>query len=465
MTGAQTLYDKIRGQHEVHRFEDGASLIYIDRIMLHERTGSVALANMQETGHKPVDPNMVFATIDHIVDTKPVRPDLVRMPGGEIFVTEMRRLTRQMGLRLFDIDDPRQGIVHVIAPEQGIALPGITMVCPDSHTCTLGGLGALAWGIGSTDCEHAMVTRTLRVPRHRQIRVTLHGETPPWISAKDIVLHLIATHGAGFARDHVVEFCGPVVDEMEIEARLTLCNMGVEFGSFTAIIAPDAKAVEYAKGRPFAPDAVMWPEAVATWAQLYSDPDARFDAEIRLDVSGLGPAVSWGTSPEHAGAVCRPVPVPVQQHGVENAITYMDVEPGAPVKGLPIDGAFIGSCTNARISDLRLAARHLRGRRVPEGVRAICVPGSFAVAQQARREGLVDQFIAAGFEWHEAGCAMCFHAGGAGFAPQARVISSTNRNFEGRQGPGVRTHIASPATVAWSAVNGCISDVREATCD
>ncbi len=461
MSSPRTLYDKIRAPHEVHRFEDGTSLIYIDRIMLHERTGSIALSSMHDDNRTPMAPEMVFATIDHIIDTQARRPNLVRMPGGEIFVTEMRRLSRKMGVRLFDVDDPRQGIVHVIAPEQGIALPGITMVCPDSHTCTLGGLGALAWGIGSSDCEHAMVTRTLRLPRHRQTRVRLSGAKSAWITAKDIVIHLIRLWGAGFGRDQVVEFSGPVVDEMEVEERLTLCNMGVEFAAFTTLVAPDEKVFDYICGRAFAPSARDWPAARKAWQSLYSDADARFDGERALDVSGLAPIVSWGTSPEQAVAIDEALPV--HSADTARAYEYMGLRPRTVLQGQPINGAFIGSCTNSRISDLRLAAQIVRGRKVPDRVRAICVPGSTAVGAQARTEGLDRVFTDAGFEWHEAGCAMCFHAGGETFAPQSRVLSSTNRNFEHRQGPGVRTHIASPATVAWSAVNGAISDVRKVT--
>ncbi len=454
----QTLYQKIRAAHEVRRFEDGSSLVYIDRIMLHERTGSIALSNMIDEGRGIMTPEMVFSTIDHIVDTRPGRPDGTRMPGGQVFLDEMRRTTGQLGLRLFGTDDPRQGIVHVIAPEQGIALPGITMVCPDSHTCTLGGLGALAWGIGSTDCEHALAARTLRIAGHRQMRIRLEGRRPGWLTAKDIIIHLICRFGAGFGAGHVIEFAGPVVEAMEVEERLTLCNMGVEFAAFTALVAPDRKTLDYVQGRAFAPRAEDVPEAEAQWLALTSDADAAFDRDIVVDVSEIAPTVSWGTSPEHATPVDGLLP---GGPGLEAAYRYAGLEPGTPILGQPIDGAFIGSCTNSRLSDLRCAAALLRGRKVPDGVRAVCAPGSTAVKLAAEAEGLDAVFREAGFEWHEAGCAFCFYAGGETFPPGARVVSSTNRNFEGRQGPGVRTHIASPETVAWSAVNGRISDVRE----
>ncbi len=453
-----TLYDRLLKAHEIKRFDDGGSLVLIDRILLHERTGSVALAGLEADGRSVAAPETVLATIDHIVDNRPGRPSVSRMPGGKVFVTAMREQARRTGIELFDVNDPRQGIVHVMAPEVGFALPGVSIVCPDSHTCSLGALGALAWGIGSSEAEHALATRTLRIPKYRQMRISLTGTLPVWSTAKDVMLALIERHSARHAVGYVIEFAGPAVDEMEVEARLTLCNMAVEFGAFTAVIAPDFKTLRYLDGRPYAPPPELLQEAQTCWQTLKTDPDATFDQEITMDVSDLAPMVSWGTSPDQTVAVNGHVPHDIPAD--DRALRYMGIAPGQALFDLEIDTAFIGSCTNSRISDLRRAADILRGHHVAPGVRAICVPGSNSVKREAEAEGLDRVFKAAGFEWQEPGCAMCFYAGGIGFGHRKRVISSTNRNFEGRQGPGTRTHIASPETVAWSAIQGCIADIR-----
>ncbi|WP_308918194.1 3-isopropylmalate dehydratase large subunit [Jannaschia sp. LMIT008] len=460
MTSLRTAFDKMLDAHTVRRFDDGTALVHVDRIMLHERTGSVALTSLIEDGRAIDGPDRVFATVDHIVSTLPGQRHRARSPGGEVFIDAMRDACDRLGLRLWDGDDPRQGIVHVIAPEQGVALPGITMVCPDSHTCTLGGLGALAWGIGSTDAEHALATRCLRIGVPGTMRVWIEGERPAWMGAKDIALHLIATHGAAGGRGFAVEYDGPAVRALAVEARLTLCNLSVEFAAFTGFVTADDATIDYVRGRPFAPGPDHWDAAVAGWQALATDAGAAFDREIRLDLADVSPAVSWGTSPEHMVPLAEPIPEPLDDTR-RAALDYMGLTPGRPLAGEPLDGAFIGSCTNARLSDLERAAAILRGRRVADGVRAVVVPGSTAVKREAEARGLDTTFRDAGFEWQESGCALCFHAGGEGFPPGARVISSTNRNFEGRQGPRVRTHIASPETVAWSALQGRISDVRE----
>jgi 3-isopropylmalate/(R)-2-methylmalate dehydratase large subunit len=388
------------------------------------------------------------------------------MPTGTAFLTATRAGARRHGITLFDIDDTRQGIVHVISPEQGVVLPGLTLVCPDSHTCTQGAFGALAWGIGSTEAEHALATMTLRVARPRDMRIRIEGQLAPGVTAKDLALHIIGRLGASGAKGHIVEYAGPAVRALDMEARMTLCNMATELAAFTAVIAPDAATFAYLHGRPYAPAGAGWADAVAYWRTLASDPDAAFDAEHVFDAAAVAPMVTWGTSPQHAAAIDSLVPRhadnPERESGEVHAraLRYMGVEAGAALLGLPIDAAFIGSCTNSRLSDLRRAAAILDGRRVADGVRAICVPGSTQVKLAAVAEGLDVIFRAAGFEWREAGCSMCFFAGGESFAAGARVISSTNRNFESRQGAGVRTHLASPETVAASAIAGRIADPR-----
>jgi 3-isopropylmalate/(R)-2-methylmalate dehydratase large subunit len=452
---AGTLFDKIWDSHEVTKTSGGASLIAIDRVFLHERTGAAALNRMAEMGRRVLDPARVFAVMDHIVDTRIGRGDGTLMQGGEGFITDTRAACKAAGITLFDVNDCDQGIVHVISPEQGIVLPGLTLVAPDSHTCTQGAFGALAWGIGSSEAEHAMVTGTLRLDRPKTMCVRFKGELPAGVTAKDMILALIAEHGAGGGAGHVVEFAGEAVEALGMEARMTLCNMATEFSAMSGLVAPDAKTFEFLAGRPYAPKSFDLPY----WASLKSDADANFDREIAIDASGLAPMVSWGTSPEHTIPVTARVP-----KGPARAHEYIGLEAGTPIAGTPITAAFIGSCTNSRISDLRRAAAILRGRRIAPGIRkALAVPGSLAVKRQAEAEGLDRIFEAAGFEWRMSGCSLCFYAGGEGFPEGSRVISSTNRNFEGRQGPGIRTHIASPETVAASAIAGMIADPRELT--
>lgn len=460
----RTLFDKLWDAHEVARTDDGQSLIAIDRIFLHERTGTLALQALEKAGRTIRRPERAFCVMDHIVDTKPGRPGLTRMPGGAEFITATREAAREAGIRLFDVDDPRQGIVHVISPELGIALPGLTLVCPDSHTCTVGGLGALAWGIGTTQAEHALATGTLRVERPATMRVTFNGRPDPAITAKDLILAVIAQHSAMGGLGCAVEFAGEAIDALGVEGRMTLCNMAIEFGAWTGMVAPNEDVFEYVSGREFSPRGALWNQALAAWRELNTDEGARFDRELELDCSALAPQVSWGTSPEHSIGVDAQVPEPSGEAGrreaMRRALDYMGLAPGQKMDELDIGAAFIGSCTNARLSDLRAAAAILDGRRVAGGVKAICVPGSMAVRAEAEAEGLHRVFEKAGFEWHESGCSMCFYAGGDGFGG-LRAVSSTNRNFENRQGPGARTHLASPATVAASAVAGRLTDPRK----
>jgi len=462
----RTLFEKIWDDNVVKTFDDGTCLQYVDRVFLHERTGSLALAGLQAEGRKIRNPRQAFCTMDHIVDTHPGRDDTTFVPGGSEFIRVTRERATDAGITLFDLGDPRQGISHVVAVEQGIALPGLTVVCPDSHTCTLGGIGAIGTGVGSSECEHALATQTLRVSRPRQMRVNFSGVAPVGTTAKDLILHLIAQYSAAGGQGYAVEFAGPVISNFDIEARLTLCNMAVEFSAYTGIIAPDEKVFAYLRHRAYAPDDDTWLKAVAYWSTLFSDDDAIFDKEISIDCTDVGPTVTWGTSPQYAIPISSNVPDaegvadPEIRRSMQQSLDYMGLKSGASIEGVPIDAAFIGSCTNSRLSDLRAAADVLRGRRIKDGLRAICVPGSSQVKLEAEAEGLDQVFRDAGFEWRESGCSLCFFAGGEGFAPGERVITSTNRNFEGRQGPGVRSHLASPATVAASAINGRISDFR-----
>ncbi|TPG55262.1 3-isopropylmalate dehydratase large subunit [Sphingomonas glacialis] len=464
---ASTVFEKIWQAHRVLDLGGATALIAIDRVLLHERTGGVALQSLAAAGRAVACPEQAFATMDHVVDTRPGRTDVTTMPTGTAFITATREAANAAGIRLFDLGDPGQGIVHVLSPEQGIVLPGLTLVCPDSHTCSQGALGALAWGIGSTEAEHALATMTLRIDKPKMMRITIEGALAPGVTAKDLALHLLATFGASGAKGHVVEYDGPAVRALDVEGRLTLCNMATEFAAFSAIISADEVVFDYLAGRPFAPAGAAWDVAVAHWRSLHSDADAVFDVDYTVDAREVRPMVTWGTSPQHAVPLTGAVPAhaeiaardTAEAHG--RALDYMGLAAATPMIGLPIDAAFIGSCTNSRLSDLRRAAAILAGRHVADGVRAICVPGSSQVKAAAEAEGLDRIFVAAGFEWRESGCSMCFFAGGESFGAQERVISSTNRNFESRQGPGTRSHLASPETVAASALAGHIADPRD----
>lgn len=463
----RTAFRKIWDAHLVADLGDDVSLLLIDRLLLHERTGGVALRALAAAGRPVRYPDHVFATMDHVVDTFPGRTDRTTMPSGRDFIEATRHGCRQADIRLFDIGSPTQGIGHVISPELGIILPGTTLVCPDSHTCSQGALGGLAWGIGSTEAEHVLATGTLRVRRPRTMRITIDGTLGNGITAKDLALHVIARTGAAGARGCAIEFAGKAVRDLDVEARLTLCNMAAEMAAFTALVAPDAKVFAYLEGRRFAPSGGDWAAALADWHDLSSDNDALFDAELHFEARDVAPTITWGTSPQHAIALGERVPDHAAiaslttREAYDRALGYMDLRPGDDLRDLPIDGAFLGSCTNSRLSDLRRAARLLKGRHVAKGVRAICVPGSSQVKAAAEAEGIDRIFVEAGFEWRESGCSMCFYSGGESFGPRQRVVSSTNRNFESRQGPLTRTHLASPETVAASALAGRIADPRK----
>ena len=408
------------------------------------------MASLAAAGRAVVDPARVFAVMDHIVDTRTGRTDQTLMRGGQAFITETRAACRAAGITLFDVNDPDQGITHVISPELGIVLPGCTLIAPDSHTCTQGAFGALAWGIGSSEAEHAMATGTLRVSKPKSMRVTFTGVLPSGVTAKDMILRLLVDHGAGGGAGHAVEFAGDAVAALDMEARMTLCNMATEFAAMTGMIAPDARTTAYLRGRRYAPD------PLPDWRDLRTDDGAVFDREIVIDAGSIEPMVSWGTSPGESIGISQAIPA----DAAASALAYIGLSAGQQIAGIPINVAFIGSCTNARLSDLRRAAAVLKGRTKAAGVLGLVVPGSSAVKRTAEAEGLDRIFTDAGFEWRESGCSLCFYAGGESFPPGSRVISSTNRNFEGRQGPGIRTHIASPEMVAASAIAGCITDPR-----
>jgi 3-isopropylmalate/(R)-2-methylmalate dehydratase large subunit len=464
----RSLIDKLWDGHVVADLGDGAALLYIDRVFLHERTGSVSLQELKKAGRAVRHKEHVFVTMDHIVDTFPGRGDQTLMPTGTAFITATRAAAQEAGLNLFDVTDDRQGIVHVVSAEQGITLPGFTQVCPDSHTCTLGALGALAWGIGSSEGEHALATKTLAVTKPKTMRVTFSGTLGYGVTSKDMILHLIGKYGAAGGSGYAIEFTGPAIAALPQEARFTICNMAVEFGAFSGVIPPDETTFAYVKGRPYAPKGAAFDAAVAAWRELTDDPDARYDREIAVDCADIVPTVTWGTSPGHAVKIDGTVPDPMlvtdatMRASMEKALDYMDVRPGQKLEGLPIDAVFIGSCTNSRLSDLRAAAAIVKGKKIASSLKkAVIVPGSTQVKKAAEREGLHDIFTAAGFEWRESGCSMCFNAGGEAMGEQWRVVSSTNRNFENRQGPKTRTHLASPTTVAASALAGAIADVRK----
>lgn len=465
---AKTLFTKIWEDHVVDDLGGGLYLIHIDRHFLHELSGSLALIGLNKAGRTVRNPELIFATLDHLIETVPGRDMTTRIPGGGDFLREFPVLAAQHGIRFFGLDDLRQGIVHVSAPEIGAALPGTTFICGDSHTCTVGAVGAFAWGVGSSDSEHALVTQVVITSKPKTMRVNLDGYLQYGVSAKDVILALIGRYGADGGSGYAVEFAGPVVDAMPMSGRFTLCNMAVEFGGRTGLIAPDETTFAYLKSGEFSPKGAAWDEAVAYWQTLPSDPDAIFDIELSLDCSTLEPQITWGVTPEQEGGIRDMVPAgarrsnEVGRASYERALEYAALSGGESVLGLPIDGAFIGSCTNSRLDDLRSAAAILAGRKVAPGVRAICSPGSTSVKRSAEAEGIDKIFLAAGFEWRESGCSLCTSGavGGEAFPTGARVIASTNRNFEDRMGLGVRVHLASPQTVAASAVSGCIADAR-----
>ena len=464
MNAPRTFFDKVWSDHVITMLGQDMALLQVDRLVLHELSGSQAVRALAEAKRQPDSRGQVFTVIEHLISTRPGRSANESVStSGAAMIDGTRQASRKWGFNFIDYDDPRQGIAHVVAPELGIALPGTTLVCCDSHTSTVGGVGALAWGIGASEAEHVLATQTLAQTRPRTLRIDFAGQLSPGVYAKDMILALIGMIGANGGIGYAAEFTGSAVRGLPVEGRLTLCNMAIEFQAKYGFVAPDDTTIEYLSGREYSPKGEAWDQAVAYWRSLATDAGALFDKEVTLDCTSLRPQVTWGTSPEHVGAIDGRVPDPSEQRDAESrseaqrALEYMQLKPGMPLTGLPIDAAYIGSCTNARLSDLRAAAAILKGRRVDPRIQAVCVPGSTPVKHAAEAEGLDRIFIDAGFEWHASACGFCGHLGDNRFA-DLRVISTTNRNFKGRQGPRTRTHLASPATVAASAIAGQIAE-------
>lgn len=464
---ASTLYEKLWSAHVVADEGNGVSLLYIDRQMLHEVSSPQAFAGLREKGLRVRNPGAHLAVADHSVPTRH-RDRPIADPQARAQVELLERNAREFGIDMLGLGDPRQGIVHVTGPEQGFTLPGLTLVCGDSHTATHGAFGALAFGIGSGECESVLATQTLRMPRAKTLRVTVRGDLPAGVGAKDIILAVVGKLGSNGAIGHAIEYAGPAIRALSMEGRMTLCNMSIEAGSRTGLVAPDEVTFAWLKGRPLAPQGADWDAAVAYWRTLPSDDGAVFDREVEIDATALVPQVSWGTSPDQVADITGRVPDPANAGDAEQAaktakaLAYMGLEPGMALTDVPVSHVFIGSCTNGRIEDLRIAARVLKDRRLAPGVvQALAVPGSHAVKKQAEAEGLDAIFRAAGFEWRDPGCSLCVAMNDDRLPPGARCASTSNRNFEGRQGQGARTHLMGPAMAAASAVAGRIADPRD----
>jgi 3-isopropylmalate/(R)-2-methylmalate dehydratase large subunit len=461
----KTMFAKLWDSHVVADLGDGWSLLHIDRHLLHDLSGARAMEDVEERGLPVRNPELAFSTPDHAVSSAPGRTAATFGPGEPLLVG-LRRRSAQYGIKFFDLGEVGQGIVHVMAPELAIVLPGTTLICGDSHTCTNGGVGALAFGVGSSELVHALATQTLRQRRPRTMRVRFEGATGPGVTPKDMILHLIGRLGAAAGTGYAVEYAGPAVLALPLEGRLTLCNLSIELGAKMGFVAPDDTTFDYLRGRRYAPQGAAFDAAIAHWRTLPTDEGAVFDREEVIDAAAIAPTVTWGTSPEHAIGIGGQVPDPADAPDAEKqaswraALDYMALEPGRAIAGTKIDWVFVGSCTNSRISDLRAAAAIARGRHVASGVTAWVVPGSETVKRQAEAEGLDQVFRDAGFAWREPGCSMCVAANGERVPPGARAVSTSNRNFVGRQGPGARTHLASPAMAVAAAVTGIITDVR-----
>jgi len=467
-TPPKTMFEKIWDAHVVRDVPGETPILYIDRHLVHEMTSPQAFAGLRTAGIKVHRPDATITVLDHNVPTVPGRRMLdVVDKESALCLTTMEQNARDFDLTLFDMGDARQGIVHIIGPEQGLTLPGMTIVCGDSHTSTHGALGALAFGIGTSEVEQVLATQCLLQQRPKTMHIRVAGKLAPGATAKDLALAIIGKLGTGVATGHVIEFSGPAIRGLSMEGRMTLCNMAIEAGARAGMVAPDEITFTYIKGRPYAPKGERFEQAVAAWRQLASDPGASFDAAHEVNIDGLGPQVTWGTNPGMVADVNGVVPDPAEQKdpekrkAYERALHYMDLKPGQKISEIPLDRVFIGSCTNSRLEDLRMAARYVKGKHVAPNVRAMVVPGSMQVRRMAEEEGIAAIFREAGFEWREAGCSMCIAMNGDQLAEGERCASTSNRNFEGRQGKGGRTHLVSPAMAAAAAIAGHFVDIQE----
>ena len=464
---AKTLFDKVWDRHLIKTLDDGTALLYIDRHLVHEVTSPQAFEGLRLTGRKVRHPELTFATMDHNVPTTADEQTTIKDPVSRAQVEALRTNANEFGVNLFDLGSPDQGIVHMIGPELGITLPGTTIVCGDSHTSTHGAFGALAFGIGTSEVEHVMATQALRQKKAKNFRVEFTGKLKPGSTAKDMVLKMIGIIGTAGGTGYVIEYCGEAIRSLSMEERMTICNMSIEAGARAGMIAPDETTIEYIsrEERDFAPKGGDWDTSVEMWKTLPSDSDAVFDRELIIDAGEIAPQVTWGTNPGMVINVDQPVPGPGEVPGcsdgdVQKALDYMGLTPGVPLTEVSLDTVFIGSCTNARITDLRRAAKIFEGRKVADNIHAIIVPGSFKVRAQAIEEGLDKVFIDAGCDWRFAGCSMCLAMNPDQLKPQERCASTSNRNFEGRQGAGGRTHLVSPEMAASAAIAGTFVDIR-----
>ena len=461
----RTLFDKIWEAHSVGTRVDGRVLLYMDRHVLHELHAPHAFRKLQAANRRVRRPDLTFSAMDHTASSLPLAQQTPNAQTQAI-VDAMREGSRRNGIRIFDIGDPEHGISHVVAPELGMVLPGATHAVPDSHACTVGGLGALAFGVGTTELEHILATQVLALARPKRMRIRLDGTLGPQVESKDVALRILSQIGVAGGRGHILEFSGPVARALSIEGRMTLCNLSIEMGSRSGMIAPDDATFNWIAGRPWAPQGAMWDEAIAYWRTLPTDDDAVFDKEVVVECTGLEPQITWGTDPAQVVGISGRVPDfssvdTSKRAALEKSLAYMGLAAGDMIEGLPVQRVFIGSCTNARLPDLEVAANILRGRKIAPGVKALVVPGSAKVKRDAEAKGLDRVFRDAGFVWGETACSMCAGANGDRGEPGDRVLSTTNRNFENRQGPGVRTHLVGAALAAAAAVTGRITDVRK----